>query len=207
MHSFDLPELHYPGILWLCGHSFHNPDEWNSVPTHLVWVRARPGVQNTAGGQPRHQRFSGTVDYWYVDVIAGLEFASTHPKINLSLWKYESEEVLGVRKRINTTEKSTYQSLMHVACTVIGKISSEFNSELKLNPWNKGESKWGLVKTWFNDMIKYISDLLRMIYQVFRLCLHQRLNWSPLYLWPFFTSGMGRHGGSGARRREPPGRV
>ena len=49
----------------------------------------------------------------------GTKISITHPKINLSIWKCKDKEGFGVRKRINTTVKSTYQSLIHVECSVL----------------------------------------------------------------------------------------
>ena len=55
--------------------------------------------------------------------------ASTHPKISLSVCKCKGKEGSGVRKRIDTTVNSTYQSSIHVECTVIGlKILQEYPS-------------------------------------------------------------------------------
>ena len=51
---------------------------------------------------------------------AAAKLASTHPKINYSVWKYKAKEELGgwggggVSKRINAIVKSTYQILIHV---------------------------------------------------------------------------------------------
>ena len=54
---------------------------------------------------------------WTADKLSKL--GSTHPKINLSVSKCKDKEGLGVRKGINTTVKSTYQSSIHVECTVL----------------------------------------------------------------------------------------
>ena len=51
--------------------------------------------------------------------------------INLSIPKYKDREGLGVRKRINTTVKSTYQSLIHVECFVHGQESTTTDISLK----------------------------------------------------------------------------
>ena len=48
----------------------------------------------------------------------GATLASTHPKIKPTIWRYKDQEGLGVRKNINTTVKSYYQSSIYVECTV-----------------------------------------------------------------------------------------
>ena len=55
---------------------------------------------------------------------SGLKLASTHPKIDLSVWKCKDIEGLRAREGINTTVKSTYQSSIHVEWTVSGTKAS-----------------------------------------------------------------------------------
>ena len=58
-------------------------------------------------------------------LLGGPKLASTHPKINLSVWKYKDKEGLRFGKRINrtlSTVKSIYQSSIHVECTVVGCV-------------------------------------------------------------------------------------
>ena len=57
---------------------------------------------------------------WTHDKLISLgetTLASPYPKINLSV-ECEGKEGLEVRKRINTPVKSTYQSSIHVECTL-----------------------------------------------------------------------------------------
>ena len=51
-------------------------------------------------------------------LLGGPTLASTRPKIKSTIWRYKDQKCLGVRKRINTTVKSTYQSSIYVECTV-----------------------------------------------------------------------------------------
>ena len=66
--------------------------------------------------------------------LEGLKLASTHPKINLSVWKYTDKEELGFRKRINTTVNSTYQSSLHVECTVSTNLANPLPRKFVWDP-------------------------------------------------------------------------